>query len=73
MNHEMMGWQWHQTDHILHICPSLHTDNHTSTSSPNFNWPDALYDMHPIVSKHQKQNLVDKIHPINALFHIANA
>ena len=28
-----MGWQWHQLNHMLIICISLQTDNHTSTSS----------------------------------------
>ena len=27
------GWQWHQLDHTQTICNSLHTDNHTNTSS----------------------------------------
>jgi len=30
----MMGWQWHQLDHMQIICTSLQTDNHTSTSPP---------------------------------------
>ena len=29
-------WQWHQLDHMQIICSSLQTDNHDSTSSPNF-------------------------------------
>jgi len=33
---EMIGWQWHQLDHMQIICTFLHTDNHTSTSSLNF-------------------------------------
>jgi len=24
----MMGWQWHQLDHMQIICISLQTDNH---------------------------------------------
>jgi len=28
----MMGWQWHQLDHMQIICTSLHTDNCASTS-----------------------------------------
>jgi len=24
----MMGWQWHQLDHMQIICTSLQTDNH---------------------------------------------
>jgi len=28
----MMGWQWHQLDHMQIICTSLQTDNHTSIS-----------------------------------------
>jgi len=33
---EMMGWQWHQLDHMQIICTLLQTDNHASTSSINF-------------------------------------
>ena len=33
---EMMGWHWHQLDHIQVIFTSLKTDNHTSTSSVKF-------------------------------------
>jgi len=29
----MMGWQWHQLDHMQIICDLLQTDNHASTSS----------------------------------------
>jgi len=32
MKQEMMGWQWHQLDHMQIICTSLQTDNHASTS-----------------------------------------
>jgi len=32
----VLGWQWHQLDHIQTICTSLQTDNHTNTSSLNF-------------------------------------
>jgi len=31
MKQDMMGWQWHQLDHMQIICTSLQTDNHTST------------------------------------------
>jgi len=27
----MMGWQWHQLDHIQIICTSLQTDNYATT------------------------------------------
>ena len=36
MNQEMMGWQWHQLDHMQIICTLFQTDNHASTSSLNF-------------------------------------
>jgi len=29
----MMGWQWHQLDHMQIICTILQTDNHASTPS----------------------------------------
>ena len=32
----LLGWQWHQLDHVQTIYTSLQTDNHTSTSSLNF-------------------------------------
>jgi len=38
----MMGWEWHQMDHMQIICTLLHIDNHASTSSLSFYRPDAL-------------------------------
>jgi len=32
MKQEMMGWQWHQLDHMQIICTLLQTDNRASTS-----------------------------------------
>jgi len=32
----MMGWQWHQLDHMQIICMSLQTGNHSSTSPLSF-------------------------------------
>jgi len=48
MKQEMMGWHWHQLDHMQTIYTSLQTDNHaSSTSSLNFYSPDALPDAQP--------------------------
>jgi len=49
---EMMGWQWHQLDHMQIICTSLETDNLASTSSLSFYRPDALPAAQPTASKH---------------------
>jgi len=49
---EVLGWQWHQMDHMQTICTWLQTDNHTNTSSLDFYRPDALPDAQPTVSKH---------------------
>jgi len=38
----MMGWQWHQLDHMQIICTSLQTDNHANTSPLSFYRPDTL-------------------------------
>jgi len=35
LEQEMMGWQWHQLDHMQIICILLQTDNHASTSPLN--------------------------------------
>jgi len=48
MKLEMMGWQWHQLDHMQIICTSLQAENnYTSTSSLNlFYRPDGLLNAH---------------------------
>ena len=48
----VLGWQWHQLDHMQTICTSLQTENHTNTSSLKFYRPDALPGAQPTVSKH---------------------
>jgi len=52
LKHEMMGWQWHQPDHMQIICSLLQKDNHNSTSSLNFYELDALPAAQPTVSNH---------------------
>jgi len=51
MKQEMMGWPWHQLDHMQIICTLLQTDNHTSTSLLSFCRPDALPAAEPTASK----------------------
>jgi len=51
MKQEIMGWQWHQLDHVEIICTLLQTDNHASTSSLNSYKPDALRDAQPTLSR----------------------
>jgi len=36
MNQEMMGWQWHQLDHIQIIWILLQTDNNASIPTTQF-------------------------------------
>jgi len=48
----MMGWQWHQVDHMQIIYTLLQTENTTSILSLNFYRPDALPNTQPTVSKH---------------------
>ena len=36
LEQEMIGWQWHQLDHMHIICTSLQTDDDASTSSLSF-------------------------------------
>ena len=42
LQQEMMGWQWHQLDHMQIICTLLQTDDHVSTLPLSFYRPDAL-------------------------------
>jgi len=55
---EMMGWQWHQLDHMEIICTSLQTDNHASTSPLSFYRPDALPASQPTASKHWRLHCI---------------
>jgi len=43
----VLGWQWHQLEHMQTICTSLQIDNHTNTSSLVIYRPDALLDAQP--------------------------
>jgi len=52
LEQEMMGWQWHQLDHMQIICTLLQTDNHGSTLPLSFYTPDALPAAKPTASKH---------------------
>jgi len=52
MKQEMMGWQWHQLDHMQIICTLLQTDIHASTSSLSFYMPDARPDAQPTALEH---------------------
>jgi len=49
LKQEMMGWQWHQLDHIQIICTSLQTDSHATTV---FYRLDALPAAQPTALKH---------------------
>jgi len=49
----MIGWQWHQLDHMQIICTSLQTDNHITTISV----PAAQ----PTVSKHWRQTFTSTL------------
>jgi len=52
LEQEMMGWQWHQLDHVQIICTLLQRDNHASISPLSFYRPDALPATQPTASKH---------------------
>jgi len=51
----VLGWQWHQLDHMQTICTSHWTDNQINTSSLNFYRLDASHDAQITVSKHWRQ------------------
>jgi len=62
---EMMGWQWHQLDHMQIICISLQTDDHSSTSPLSFYSPNALPAAQPTASEHWNAP-----HNCNKHFHV---
>ena len=53
LKQEMMGWQWHQLNHMQIICTLLQTDNHASASSLHIFYRLAcLPAAQPTASKH---------------------
>jgi len=60
LEQEMIGWQWHQLDHMQIICTSLQTDNHAS-SSLSFYRPDALPAAQPTASKHWRHKALKAV------------
>ena len=50
----VLGWQWHQLDHMQTISASLQTDNHTNTSWLNLYRPGALPGAQPTVPEHRR-------------------
>jgi len=51
LEQEMLGWQWHQLDHMQIIFTLLQTDNHATTSPLCSYSPDALPAAQPTASK----------------------
>ena len=61
LEQEIMGWHWHQLDHMQIICTSLQTDNYGSTLLLSFYRPDALPAAQPTASKHRRQPLITQV------------
>jgi len=62
LEQKMMGWQWHQLDHMQIIWTPLQTDNHASTSPLSFYGPDVLPATQPTASKHRRHNATTRTH-----------
>jgi len=58
LEQEMMGWQWHQLDHMQIICTSLESRQISTPARQQsfFYRPDDLPDTKPTVSKHWRQS-----------------
>jgi len=52
LEQEMMGWHWHQPDHMQIVCTSSQMDNNASTSPLSFYGPDGLPAAQPTASMH---------------------
>jgi len=57
-NGGIMGWQWHQLDHMQTICTLLQTEIHINPSSLNFYRLDAPPDVQTTVSNHWRQTVM---------------
>jgi len=52
LEQEMMGWQWHQLDHMQIICTLLQTDNHARLLLLSFYKLEARLAAQQTASKH---------------------
>ena len=52
---DMLGWQWHQLNHVLAICTSLQKITTPAPHHSDFYGPDALPDTQPTSSKRCRQ------------------
>jgi len=57
LEQEVIGWQWHQLDHMQIIYTWLRTDNHASTSPLSFYSLNALPAAQPTPSRHWRQHI----------------
>ena len=55
----VLGWQWHQLDHMQTICKSLQTDNHTNSPTPHHSIFTGR--MHFLTPNQQRQSTAAKI------------
>jgi len=53
----MMGWQWHQLDHMQIICTSLQTNNHSIFTDRMLFLPHTHHSMSPINLLHHFYSL----------------
>jgi len=58
LEQQMMGWQWHQLDHMQITRTSLQTDDHASTSPLSVYRLNALPATKPTASKHWRQQVI---------------
>ena len=61
----MMGWQWHQLNHMQAICTSLQEITTPASHSQIFYGPDALPDTQPTASKHWRPIFPDFLFNFN--------
>jgi len=69
----VLGWQWHQLDHMQTICTSLRRDNHTNTPSLNFYRSDTLPKPNQQCQNHCKLILEKKHHQKRRISHCLTA
>jgi len=61
----VLGWQWHQLDHMQTICTSLQRDNHNNIIT-HFHRSATFPDAQPTVSKSLQAYFGEKTSPKNA-------
>jgi len=67
LEQEMMGWQWHQLDHMQIICTLLQTDSHATVSPLSF-FTSRMPFLPPNQQRQSTEGKYREVHNVKSMF-----